>query len=181
MSANDTVKFDIITESDPSRPAGGYKVTPPQPGASPYDFPVTLNVPANPGATVDFGTQQITFAANPNVAALAVFDGLTMASLYGDTLAQQTPNGHFVGVTAQYPIGTEIGFAANFTDGMLSSATIKVPQDQAYAYERVAHEYGHYMAAAAGFFNNVPSADHDWGRDMVGAEAAGGKLTKRRG
>ncbi|HEY1746700.1 MAG TPA: hypothetical protein VGG11_08060, partial [Xanthobacteraceae bacterium] len=183
ITPNSKVVFVVSTDSDPNQKVGEYKVVNPNNNGSVYAFNVVPTGAAIvPDGTVQLPPQQITFADNANVAALSVFDGLTIGALYGDTLINQAAGGNFVGVTAQYPASGHIRTRPNATNGKLTSATIYVPQSSGYDYEEVAHEFGHYMAAAAGFFNYLPPTHHAWDESMIGAETeAGGKLDRAQG
>jgi hypothetical protein len=67
------------------------------------------------------------------------------------------------------------------------SSAIYVEQSDAYSYDIVAHEFGHYMSWAGGFLSSAPPpTSHTWQSHMINAastspSAAGGKLNRAQG
>ena len=165
-----SIIFQISTKSAPLLPTAQYSVVNPVDPKNPtlYQFDVTATGAAiAPGGTISFPAQELTQQQFPNIGALGVFDAVTAASLYAGVLAQDMPGVFYPAMTVDYPApegyGTE--FDGDYSaSGALLGGTMYVEADNAFSYDEIAHEYGHYVAAAGLFSSIVPRANHDWRR-----------------
>jgi hypothetical protein len=174
--------FEVFTISSPSNSSGQYLVSAPPtvPGQNSPAYKATL-VAHDVAVTNDMTT---TLNAAPvesdgtlqdtDVSAFAVFDALTTASLFTDDLINEPGGlpGSFKTLTVQYPATVDMNenpvttsiYFGNTPQFPNTAPVIYVPYTDAYDYDVIAHEYGHYVANSCGFWltNGLGVTRHEW-------------------
>jgi hypothetical protein len=148
-------------------------------------YTYTTGTVADVGPSTSFGVIDVasnddagsteTIMTSPTNAGFAVFDAMYSAATYASTMAINS-NTIFTNRTATAFIGSSSVLSYSYTNN--ESNRIFIRGSQAYSYDTVAHEYGHWLLIAAGIRQTGMShqLDQNLRYHTVGAETAASAL-----